>query len=73
MKTEVFVFPKRAMIEQWRGVLHHFVGLENDDQLGTGLRFNFILSNGARDGQRDAHVKQYYDHMLPADSHKRIR
>ena len=47
--TEVFVFPTRAMIEEWNGVLNVLVGLENcDEDFYTGHFFNFILSNGQR-------------------------
>ncbi len=34
--------------------------------------FNFILSNGDRSQQRDL-GETYYDHILPAGSHNRIR
>ncbi len=57
------------MIEEWRGYL---TGFENNSQVGGGYRFNFIMSNGDRSAQRDEGVT-YYDHLMPAGSHKRIR
>ncbi len=54
------------------GVLQHLSGLENNYKDGTGVFFNFILSNGDRTAQSDKSMT-YYDHMFPKGSHKRIR
>jgi hypothetical protein len=32
-----------------------------------------ILSNGDRSTKKDSSVKKFYDHMMPAGSHKKIR
>jgi hypothetical protein len=53
-------------------VLHTLTGFENNNKDGSGSRFNLILSNGDRSKQRDEGYT-YYDHMMTADSHKRIR
>ena len=54
------------------GNLHTLVGLENNDQDGTGRQFNWILSNGARSVQRDK-GETYYTHMMPEGSNIKIR
>jgi hypothetical protein len=54
------------------GVLHCLTGFENNQQYGTGWRFNFILCNGDRSKQRDKKMT-YYTHMMPEGSHKLIR
>lgn len=56
------------MINEWRGVLHTLVGLENNEKDGTGALFNFIMSNGARSEQRDEEMPTKYSFMVPAES-----
>ena len=56
------------MINEWSGVLHTLNGLENSRQDGTGISFNFILSNGARTQQRDRWDPTDFTHMMPKDS-----
>ncbi len=72
--TGDFEWPTKARIDQVlaSGVLHHFIGFENNKKDGTGIWFNFLLSNGDRSKQRDKNMT-YYDHMMPAGSHTRIR
>ncbi len=70
--TRVFVFPTSAEIIQWRGVLPHLTGFENNWQDGRGWYMNLILSNGHRSNQRDE-GETYYDHLMPAGSHNKIR
>jgi hypothetical protein len=60
------------MMREWRGVLHTLVGFENSYQDGTGMKFNFILSNGTRSAQRDGGHK-YYDFMIPKKALDKIR
>ncbi len=52
-------------------MLHTLVGFENDED-GTGMHFNFILSNGTRSTGRNKGIT-YYDHMIPKDSINKIR
>ena len=71
--TEDFVvFPSAAMMRAWRGVLHTLIGCENNEK-GTGLRFNFILSNGTRSTQRDKDDPTDFTHMIPKDALQKIR
>ena len=51
---------------------NHLIGFGNDRQNGTGIHFNFILSNGNRSTQKDK-GKTYYDNMIPADTLHKIR
>ena len=67
------------MIDDWCGSLHYLVGFENVKKNGfKGMRFNFILSNGARSWQRDYKYRtdescEYFTHMMPKDAHKKIK
>ena len=45
----------------------YLIGFENSRKDGTGVLFNWILSNGTRSTKIDGDRK-YYDHMIPADA-----
>ncbi len=62
--TEVFVFPTRAMTDEWRGVLPSLAGLETYGKDGTGCCWNFMMSNGQRSHRRDGD-ETYDSHMMP--------
>ncbi len=63
-----------TILNEWlkTRALHTLVGFESDEVDGTGEDFNFILSNGTRSNQRDEGYT-YYDRMMPADAHNKIR
>lgn len=53
--TESLIFPSRAMIEEAHaeGCIHSLVGFTNNEDSGLGDCFNFIMSNGSTNQQRD--------------------
>ena len=63
--TESIVFPSKAMIDEWltNGVLHTLAGFQNNEESGLGDSFNFVMSNGARNQQRDEN-EEYFTHMM---------
>ena len=61
------------MMLEWDGVLPTLVGFENEEEYGTGTRFNFILSNGTRSTQREENWPTSHSHMIPKDALKKIR
>jgi hypothetical protein len=61
------------MIEKWNGVLHSLAGFENDEKDGSGLYFNFILSNGTRSTQRDDWAPTKYTFMIHKKALNKIR
>ncbi len=72
LSTRVLVFPTPAMIREWQGVLSPLAGFENDEPVGRGSKFNFILCNGNWSPQRDRNT-DYYVHLMPAGCHNKIR
>ena len=73
--TTLFQFPDEITILNEclkTGTINQLVGFENCSEDGLGEIFNFILSNGTRSAQRDEGYT-YYDHMMPADAHNKIR
>ncbi len=72
--TEEFVFPTRAVIEQWNGVLHQIIGFGSSQKNeGTEQSFNFILCNGDRSHQGDEFHPTKYTLMMPEGFHNKIR
>ncbi len=71
--TENFVFPSAAMLREWCGVLHTLVGFANEKENGSGIRFNFILSNGTRSTQSDQGWENEYNFMIPSSALNKIR
>ena len=55
------------------GVLHHLIGLENNEKDGTGPCWNFILSNGQRSTQRDEDWPTNYTFKMSEGAEKMIK
>ncbi len=53
------------------GVLFTLVGFINNEEDGTGTKFNFILSNGTRSDRVYSSLK--YTFMIPLDALNKIR
>ncbi len=68
----IFEWPPSSKLEEYMAKGIYLIGFENNEEDGTGVDFNWILSNGTRSTQRDEDLK-YYDHMIPADALKKIR
>ncbi len=70
----VFEYPTKAMSDEYKKkrVTPYIIGFENNEQNGTGVYFNFTLSNGHRSHQRDEGYT-YYDHLMPERCHSKIR
>jgi hypothetical protein len=71
--TEVFIFPYRAEIEQWRGVLQYLAGIEDNSDNHPKLQFNWILCNGDRSDPWGVTRPKKFTHMMPEGAHSRIR
>ncbi len=69
----VLVFPTRARIEQWRGVLHYLTGFVNGNYNGSSWVNSPFLSNGDTSQQRDERGPTGYVFLMPAGSPNKIR
>ncbi len=71
----MFEYPSKAMRDKYQATGTPFLsGFESDAEDGYSSHMNFILSNGDRSTQREEDdTTDYYDHMMPADAHNKIR
>lgn len=69
----VYEFPKHDEITKMLSsrVLHFLVGFQNNHEDGTGIRFNFIMSNGLRSSLK--FVQTDYEHMIPKEAQNKIK